>query len=335
MSKHAFSTNVVSDYIWHEKLNWRADHVRNTTLSKMKVIDAFDDGIVTYSDLYIVYVIHVMTYANLYQIAEYTKWWKTQCKDLPLNPADDMEAFKSRIENLVKNSFLRRYKFVNNEGKDRDYYFVTPNGYNFIKKKLYFKEKYDEYLGAAPVQEVLKYLANNELLVKILNNVSMEQGYHMESKSFYSSHVQYYDKSKRKNIITYGFLNIPIGDRKVKILIEPYRPTFDVNVFAKGQMDQIQNDRFDFLNKYIDEFDTKNIGNGSLKVIFVAEDVHSARKLAAYISTLESYIRANMMVTVDKVVQQHGLSKTFLKLIDKPEDNKTGLGLTSLDISRG
>ncbi len=328
--KNVFKTDWVSDYIWHDNINWRPDHTRNRTLSKMGVIDAFDDGVVTYSDLYIVLAIHAMTYANLYQITEYTRWWKNHNKDLPLNPADDMEAFKSRIETLVKNSFLRRFKFTNNEGKDRDYYYVTPNGYNFIKRKLYFKGSYDEYLGAAPVQEVMKYLANNEILIKVLHDVSVEEGYHIESKPIYSSHIQFFDKVSRSNITTYGFLNIPFGEHKMKILIEPYRPSYDKNVYASGQMKKHQEERFAFLERYINQFNAQNVGEGSLKVIFVAEDIASAKKLGNKLTDFESYVRGNMLITVDKTVEKHGLEDTFI--VVKEKDNKFSLGIDSLVI---
>ncbi|MBI9013824.1 MAG: hypothetical protein JEZ08_16440 [Clostridiales bacterium] len=329
---NVFNRDWVSDYIFHDSLNWRPDNVRNKTLTKMQVIDAFDDGIITYSDLYILYAVNVMTYANLYQLMKYTKWWKTYNKEIPLNSADDEEAFKGRVETLVKTSLLKRFKFVNGDGQHRDCYYVTPNGYNFIKRKLYFKGSYDEFLGAAPVQEILKYLSNNELLLKIIENVSVEEGYHMESKPLYTSHIQFYDRTLRDTIVTYGFLNIRYADKKAKILIEPYRPTYDVNVFAKGQMEENQKMRFDFLERYIRDFNQKNAGTGSLKVVFTSENLKAAKELAKKIMRYDEYTRKNMYITIDKTIQEKGLDNTFFKVVQKEVGSKPVLTLASLEI---
>jgi len=325
-----FTKNWISDYILHDKIDHRPDHTRNSNLSKLQVIDKYDEGVITMSDLYIVYAIHMMTFANMYQIMEYCKWWGTYNKDIPLFSGTDKEAFGNRLEALTKNSFIRRYKFNNLEDKARDYFYVTPNGYNFLRRKLYYNGAYDEFLGAAPLQEVLKYLANNEIMIQILKKSSVEQGYHIESKPIFVSHMQFFDKATRSNITTYGFFNIRKTDEKLKILLEPFRPTFDTGHYSKGHMDALQEGRFEFIRRYIDEYIKKNNGPFGLKVIFVAESMDAAKKLAPLIASSDSYLHSMMYITVDKIVEMHGLESTFLQL--KTTDAKVGLIPVSLDL---
>jgi len=325
-----FETNWVSDYILHDQINYTPDRTLNKTLSKLQVIDKYDEGVVTISDMYILYIVHVMTFANAYQVWEYVKWWGKHNNEIPLISSDNFENFKNRLEELCKNSFLKRHKFKNVENKSRDYFYVTVHGYNFLKKKLYYTGPYDEYLGAIPLQEVLKYLANNEILIEILKKTTVEHGYHLESKPVFVSHIQFFDKAARENVTTFGFFNIRKPEGKIKILLEPYRPTFDKHQYQQNQMVAIQENRFAFIKRYFDEYVKKNNTPNGLNIVFVAESLEAAKKLAGIIATFDPYLRGIIYITVDKLVKQHGLDKTFLKVIDR--DGKINLSPVLLEV---
>lgn len=327
---NVFNKNWTSDYIFHEDINCVPDHKRNVNLSKPQIIDKYDEGVISVSDLYIVYVIHVMTFANQYQIWEYIKWWGKHNNEIPLISSDNMENFGNRLEALCKNSFIRRYKFKNIEGKHRDYFYVTANGYNFLKRKLYFKGSYDEFLGAAPLQEVLKYLSNNEILIQILKKTNVEHGYHLESKPVFSSHVQFFDKLVRENITTYGFFIIRKEDSKHKILLEPFRPTFDKNHYSKSHMDAVQEGRFAFIKRYVADYIKVNNDPSGLSIIYVAENMEAAKQLATTIATFDNYMRNMIYISVDKTIETAGLTDTFLQLREK--NGKPILSAATLEV---
>lgn len=325
-----FEKEWISDYKYHDEINFRPDNTNNKTLSKIQVIDAYDNGDITMSDLYIVYVVHVMTFANTYQIIEYLKWWNKYNKQIPINPGEDSESFDNRVKALTKNSILRRYKFKNAEGKQRDYYYVTAHGYNFLRRKLYYNGSYDEYLGAAPLQEVLKYLANNEILIRILQKAHVEAGYHLESKPLYASHVQFFDKATRSNVTTYGFMNIRKEDSKLKFLFEPYRPTYDANNYASGQMQELYTQRMEFIKRYIDEYIRANAGTAGLHVLFVAESIQALKEVAAVVVKFNDYYRNCIYFTCDKLIAEHGIRNSIIQL--KPKDDKYTLGTVQLEL---
>lgn len=312
-----FETNWISEYILHEGINFIPDKANNKTLSKLQVIDRFDEGVITISDMYIVYVIHVMSFASKYQIWEYIKWWGKHNNEIPLISSDNFANFENRLDELCKNSFIKRHKYKNVENKVRDYYYVTGHGINFLKKKLYYNGQYDEYIGAVQPQDVLKYLANNDILLKILDNSFVEHGYHLESKPLFVSHAQFFDKASRSNITTYGFINIRKPEEKVKILLEPYRPTFDNIQYQASHMEALQEQRFIFIKNYFSEYVKKNNTPNGLHIVFVAESLTAAKDLAGKIANFDPYLRNIIYITVDKLVKQHGLTNTFLKVIDK------------------
>lgn len=325
-----FETNWISDYILHDGINFIPDKANNKTLSKLQVIDKYDEGVVTISDMYIVYSIHVMTFANTYQIWDYIKWWGKHNNEIPLISSDNFENFKNRLDELCKNSFIKRHKFKNVENKVRDYYYVTVHGINFLKKKLYYNGPYDEYLGSVPQQEILKYLANNDILLKILSKSYVEHGYHLESKPIYVSHAQFFDKAARANITTFGFLNIRKPDEKVKILLEPFRPTFDKNQYQANHMKALQEKRFTFVKSYFDEYVKQNNTPNGLHIIYVAESLEAAKELAGTVANFDPYLRNIIYITVDKLVAMYGLTNTFLKVVEN--NGKVSLSPTELSV---
>ncbi len=328
-----FEKNWISDYKLHEDINWHPDINRNTVGSTIQVIDDLDHGKLTLSDIYTLFAVHTMTFANLYHISEYMKWWSNFNKELPIQNTtgeEALDAFNGRLEALTKASLIRRYLFTPAEGKARVYYYVTGNGYYAIKNAIGLKGPYNQNLGLLPVQEVMKYLAINEVFIKLLSKTKVEQGYHVMSKKIYASHISFFDKATRENIMTYGFANIRKSDSKKKILFEPYRPTYDKNGYCEGHMKTNQEERFEFIERYVKAYIRDNAGIHGLQIAFICEDMDAVKKLANRVKLYPTHIRECIVMSVDKIIEKHGLKNTFLKINDK--DGKLMLSSASLDI---
>jgi hypothetical protein len=95
-------------------------------------------------------------------------------------------------------------------------------------------------------------------------------------------------------------------------------------------MASVQEDRFEFIKSYVDEYIKANSGIAGLKIIFVAESIIEARKLAGKMKNYESYLRNCLLFTADKLVEEYGLKGTFLQY--KEVDDKVTLVQASLDV---
>lgn len=255
----------MSKFALHDSINQRADK-KNKALDKLAIFDKFDYGIVNNNDLYIVYAIHVLTFSTTYQTIEYLKWWKEKYE---LQISDSSESIIERLGELQQSSMVRRYRFKLKDGQNMDYFYVTPAGYNFLKKRLYFDGPYDEYLGAVHFDDVLKQLSVNDVALKNLNHLELDD-YHILKKPVFSSHVQKFFKTseKKKNIHLYGFF------QKESIIIEPFSVSEKTSFLF-----EVEKERMIFFKKYLAE-------NSSLKVVFLLDEIDSIKRIAAYLKQM-------------------------------------------------
>lgn len=269
-------------FVIHEKLNWRAP--KNSSKSKLEVMDLFDSGYISLSDLYILYAIHVFTFATTSQVLRYIKAWKNVDKTL-LVP-DELEGLTSRLDALNKASMLRRSKFNDKYAKTMDSLSVTSHGYNFMKKKLYFGGNYDEYLGASPAQEQLKYLALNEV---VLRHLELPEGYNMGTDPVYYSHEYYFLKAKKKNITTYGYM------KTKKILFEPYLTSCE-NGYSDDHMRSVEEERMYFIRFYLEESLRKMSSN---RICFICDSIEGVKDLSKkYLVNFEETLLTKCFIVI-------------------------------------
>ena len=324
--KNILTEEWESEYSFHVDLQHISDLTQNVVLNKLEVLDWYDRGHISVSDLYIVYAVSMLTFANTYQIIDYITLWKEHNKDIPIPSTMDKDSIVSRLKTLCGGSFLRRHKFTNINGEPRDYFYTTPHGNNFLKKLLYFKGNYDEYLGAIHIQEVLKYLSINQISLKVIESIAAKYPIEVSSKPFFTTHSLYFDKATRSTVEIYGFFNLK--DRNKRILLEPFRMKYDELCYSKNQMVTLAEERFEFLKRYISDFVRDNSGSESLNVVFVCENLASIKILAKQISKWDEYFYSYVSFTTDKLIRDKGLENSSFKV--KLDDGKVKLVIGSL-----
>jgi hypothetical protein len=331
MDKNFFS-DVTGNYCFNNNLikvrrftiNPRKVNRLKTSLSKIDIINSYDNNNFSDSDLVIAKVV-ADNYIIHYKMLE--DELKKQ-KNKTIVPS--YELIKNRIDNLVKNEILYKYHIVSTLDVDKtikisdeiicasniddsskkitSYLMVTAHGYNFLKHVLKENYNYDEYIAVTPITEVLSQLSANFIKYR----------FPMYEYNF-KSHVTFYNTYiKRKDYIYAAY-----EDQKSLIIIEPFKLTFKDTLMTKEKHVKHLINRLNTLNNYAGQ------GNRTMKnirTVFVCDslkDIKSALTIIKKKIGLSMPVLNNVYFTIDTDFTNVNNNDTFLeyrddKLINKP-----------------
>lgn len=303
-----------SPFLYHDNINVEYSP-KNGNLNKEEVIVRYYTKSFTDSDLVIVNALARITFGTKELI------WKAlelESKRYPDRPVmTDEKNFNQRLEVLTKCCLIRKFFFYNVSGVKQSYYCVTAHGYNFIKRKLNFKSKYDDYLSITTADEVMRHLAAVSSALEFLRSSKFLE---------ISTDIPYYikDDGLKKlyaEVITKG------ESRNNYILFEPFYLAYDKKRFNEQEFNEYLEDRINVVTNYI-----KDKGEqGNVFVILICEGLAGitramnvvAKKLllhkkAIFYTTdggVYSVGIGNALISLNEV--QDGVPKSFTNIIDK------------------
>ncbi|WP_459195639.1 hypothetical protein [Wukongibacter baidiensis] len=293
-----------SPFIYHDEVDAKADK-NNKNLSKDDVLFLYNQDGFVLSDLHIVKLIAKYTFATQIQIFNAIQICRNKYPDIPL--VDDIDGLRNRLKHLTKSALIRRYQFQaldqrTGKLKQQSYYCVSAHGYNYIKRIVNFKDKYDEYIAVTPVDEVFKYLTTGVVIQTLINrNPSLG----------FKTNKQLYIKELRNLYDIYGEVKSKINGANHSVVIEPFKTRYNKNRMTEEEWKSNLTGRMEFIKAYFTKNSVENIPH----VVFACEDLMGLKEaMKTVIDCLEGYLD-NVYFTTDAVLFFYGLDKALIKII--------------------
>lgn len=215
---------------------------------------------------------------------------------------------KNLLSLLVKNGIiLRKYIYwenvIKNSDEDKTIIKGTPNIYSLSKGGLAYlvksnklKISIDEYMINEPIEEVLKILAVNQLLVNYKAKVS----YLKDIKRDYAIKI-----NKSETVTLYGLLDINYKDKDINVIVEPVRR----NEFWEERL----NTRLMTLNNLVLEYENNRqlLNSYPIIILLCEDDLHMKQ---VYHSISNKYPSLYMLFTTDVRQMQDNLSNSLISI---------------------
>lgn len=262
----------LTPFKYHDEVVCNEKHFKMP--DKNDVMYSYNTNFFNISDLHIVYVIARLHFSTMEVIVSTTKYL-SKTKQLSGKVTVDADFIKSRIGTLIKSGLVKRYKFfpyknkvVGNKGLS-SYYLVTGHGYNFLKRILYYREPYDEYLAITPIEDVFKFLSANVVVAAAFNCIGF--------KGFYNN-KRHFIKSTRDLLTTFSILDFEIEEEKYKLYVEPIKLSFNQQRISRENLKENIIMRLEFLKNIV------MTGTNEKKyILFLAEDLEGLQYVSGFV----------------------------------------------------
>lgn len=294
-----------SPFIYHNEVNVEADK-NNKNLSKDDVLFLYNQDTFVLSDLHIVKMIAQYSFLTQIQIFSAIQAYLNKYPNIPL--VKDVDGLRNRLRYLTKSALIRRYHFQaldknKNQLKKQSYYCVSPHGYNYIKRIVNFKEKYNEYIAATPIDEVFKFLSTGVVIQALINK---------SSSITFTMNKQVYVKEIKSIYDIYGEIKNKVNNIDYRVLIEPFKLRYDKNRMTEIEWKNNLNERIDFIKTYFSRYSA----DVSPYVIFSCEDLEGLKQAMKIIKDpLEDYLDS-IYFTTDAILFFYGLDNALIKVVN-------------------
>lgn len=302
-------------FMYHDRIDLVQDKINNS-LSKEEVVLLYERNFFTISDLLIAKIVAKYVYASELHVKKAIKYFhETAAEDdkVGLISADEADkALKGRLEQLCKADIIKRYRYQAlkeyGELKLQSYYFVSPHGYNYIKRIVNFKENYDEYLAIRPIEDVFNYLSINTVISSFYEHNCLKK---------FENDVPFYSKDKRIKTNIYSIVETEANGVKHKIYLEPLRFRFNDNRISKNEWKENIIERLGILKEAV----LKHNDNSIKYIIFICEDIKGLQIGVSYVLQYLQDIKDICLFTTDGVVFTSGLENAMVCLSDSDGSN--------------
>lgn len=291
-------------FMYHEDLNLEYCS-NNKSLNKEEVLVKYYTNYFTVSDLVIVKALSKIVFGTNTMIWKVLELFKRKYPKMPV--LTDAKLLKNRLTVLTKSSIIKRFKFIPIGGNSpHSYYCITPHGYNYIKRIMNFKDKYDEYIGVTPPDEVMKYLASVAVAEEFIDHDSFID---------FNVDVSFYTKELGLQNI-YVEVKTNVNDKENTIIIEPLYFKFDTNRMSEEEYMLNLRERLRVIEKYI----STKVEDDTPTIMFVCENVSGIKQAMELASEHLALYKNYMYFTTDSVTHKMGV-KGVLR-IEAIENNK-------------
>lgn len=310
-----------SFFIYHPDLNQTAvDNLAYEdpsktikTLSKLDVQYLYDTKYFSLSDLHIAKVVAKHVFVTQSMVKRYIDYCYKMTSAKEYMPViNDVDALKLRLQILAKAGILTRYAFdtYHYEYEDKllkmSYYLVSPHGYNYLRRILDYKEPYDEYLAITPIEEVFKCLAVNSVCLSFLK---------IEAFRDYNLDFPFYIKEFKSKEKIYGVVDVVSDNINRKVIIEPFKLTYNKMRISEETFKLELNKRFKILKEYIGYLQSKGYTNND--IIFVCEDFDGIKKAGKMANHYLPEYMETIYFTTDVMANQFRPSLAYVKIKNK------------------
>lgn len=309
----------ITPFMYHDEINVRADDAK--AFDRNEVLYNYNTKAFTDSDLQLVKILASQVFSTLTQLSSAVKYETNKRPYLKNMITIEQDNIKSRLGKLCKSGIVQKYKYLpykkalEGSTTPASYYFVTPHGYNYIKRILHFDRPYDEYLGAYPVEEVFKYLSANTVLCAMFQSQKMLS---------FENFKRVYWQSEKKVIPIYSQAETEVDGIKNEILFEPLKFKFNEQRLHRDEMKEFLNKRIQFLAEYLDEVEA----DINRYLVFLAEDISGIKIAANLIADSPLIDLSNQVfITTDAAAHMVGDVSSILLTLQRSEGK---LGLKSV-----
>ncbi len=278
-------------------------------LSKHEVNYYWDEGYFTVSDLQLVKLVAENVFCSTKMLKKSLLIFRRNTENKDIAILSDESYLRDRLRVLVKCEMLIKYTLRLNiddvANKDVEHYYcVSPHGYNYIKRQLYFNKKYDEYLSSLPVEEVFKYLST----VMACQSFSTVKGFekYLIENSFYSSTL-------KKMVKLYGEVKVTTSSGKHVIIVEPLKFEYERQKITKQTWENLIVERFTILKEGLLEVQKEN-PDANISFMIVCNDLSGINKAASLAKTyLCEYLHCIYFV-IDTIIEKYSFSSTCIQI---------------------
>lgn len=306
MSVKEILESSVSLFIYHNMCD-KAVSSKSKNLSISEVIDSYDRGKFTDSDLQIANIVASHVFSNEGMIGNAIKQYNKLSTGDGITLMEDVELnLKGRLTELVKSDILKKYNYVSLDAKSgkpfkHSYYLNTAHGYNFLKRLMNFDDNYDQYLAIRPIEEVFKYLGT----VSVTQSLQKMTGF---IKYKIDKPVIFKDKHIKSNI--FGIVDIAKKNRTHRVVLEPLRLKFNKNRITADDWSKEIDFRFLILRNYTRAI----ISKYDYSIVIICEDLEGIKKACELtLKNMPEYL-GNIFFTTDAAVNRYGAENSMLEL---------------------
>lgn len=281
-------------------------------LSKHDINYYWDQGYFTTSDLQLVKLVAENVFCSTRMLKKSLLLFRRSSENKDISILSDEKNLRDRLRVLVKCELLIKYTLRNNidftasnsKTDVEHYYCVSPHGYNYIKRQLYFNRNYDEYLCSTPIEEVFKYLS----AVMACQAISCVDG-----SIDYVIDTPFYSKLLKRKVSLYGIVKADKNDKKFTVIVEPIKFEYEPKKITKVVWDNLIVERFLILKEAICELQKDNPST-NIRVMFVCNDLRSINKSVTLAkSNLFEHLSSSYFV-IDAVVDKYSLTSTCIQV---------------------
>ena len=309
---------LANPYVFHNEIT-DDDHVDSVrTVPKDHMILAYRDSRVTLSDMFIVLAIVKLNIGTKSSIEAFLQWYK---KLYPKKSVISPNMFSTRINNLLKNGIVYRFKYrvIDKDSptgyRSTSYYTVSPSGYQFLKNVLYYNDGYNEFASVLPMHKVIQQIGVVAILQHMLH--------HGEVSNFSCNDFRYVRNKGNHRI--FAKAKTKHEGKDYNVIIEPFHLKYDELWSDKGSVLAEIKLRMKMLTDYVSELQGK--GN-KVVVIFSCEDIASIELVMNYVITNSISLVDYCYFTTPALCHVHGFSNSMLRIAEITTDMKLG-GITN------
>lgn len=292
---------------------------------RAEIENAFLVNMVGLSDMYIVWALIELRYANVEMIAEYLRQYKRVYPDKLVPNADDSSAIKSRVHVLESIGVIRGIKYTTELGDEIRIYWASEVGATVAKLQLDKPDKmYKNLLGARHPVEIMRCIATAYVGL-------------MMARNRYCAEFIGFDDVKMGNIYgknkLYSKLYYKAPGKKYLAVVEPVYFSTSSNITTDYENIAYIKSRLNIVANYL-SFNKSLLAEGKdaptkIKVVIVVEDYEGFRKAFDIIRELSTDLLSHCVFTSENVLYSRGneLKDSFIKVVPKPDGSGWGVGI--------
>ena len=281
--------------------------------SKDNLVSAFHLNIITISDLFICLAIAKLTVGTERMILSTINYMKTTYdKELAI---PDVTSAEHRLRDLVKNGFVYEFNYKRNDvsNKNQRFYTLTTHTYQFLNTVLKYDESYDQFFSITPLDEVVKYLAANSVLTKLLDISKSVEEFVTKDKIFLrdSRAVEFFYGKVKTTVVRNGV------EKKFVLFIEPVYYNYNKRRISQEKFEANLETRMNVINALVD---STMASKRKPVLLIVAENREGMTRIMEYMAKKNPTVCQQFMYfTTEYLVNKFGFNGTlftFKEMVD-------------------